>query len=103
MARGYKFVEGSERPFVCLKCGRVFPSEGGYKLHGPSADGKCPGGPAYGKGKNQKDSGNGSRAGGCKKCGGALRFLKATVVREKKAIDAGYGMVCRNPNCEEVY
>lgn len=90
MERGYKFVEGSDKPFVCLKCKRGFTSEGGFKLHGP-----C--GPAYGKGKGQGKANNG---GGCTACGGGLRFLKANDARESVAVNRGYTMVC--VKCEEV-
>jgi uncharacterized protein with PIN domain len=37
----------------------------------------------------------------CPKCDGELRLLRASVAREKRAIDAGYKKVCTE--CEVVY
>jgi hypothetical protein len=84
VAKLYKYVEDSEKPFVCRKCGKGFTSEGGFNLHGP-----C--GPGYRKGRNQQLN---DKGGGCS-CGGSVRLLNAENQQESRAIAAGYVAVCK--------
>lgn len=101
MPKGYKYVEGQDRPFICKCCGKDFTSEGGYNLHGP-VPGKCEGGPGYNKGNRQ--GGNASRKKaegvGCS-CGGSVRLLSSTNELEARAIKAGAVSVCTK--CDTLY
>ena len=76
------YEKGGKYYFRCSVCSREFGSEGGFNLHGP-----C--GPKYKK--KPKVEGV---VKGCANCDGKVRLLSGSVAAEKRAIDAGYVMVC---------
>jgi len=91
--KGYRYIEGQEKPFSCRQCGRSFSSEGGYNLHGPCGPGYKTG---YRQGKNRNSQGPGA----CP-CGGSKRLLREGVELESRAIKAGATSICTK--CEELF
>ena len=94
MAKPYIFLgEDEEKPFKCRDCGRQFPSEGAFNLHGP-----C--GPGYRKSPRntprKKEKEKEAPAG----CEHKFRYLRSHVPGESSAIDDGWKKVCIY--CEEL-